>query len=117
VVHFAGLKSVAESVAKPLDYFRNNVFGSMTLLECMLAHGVYNIVFSSSATVYGEPTMIPIPESHPVGPINPYGRSKLMVEEIIRDFCKANKQMNAALLRYLIVRIPFTDVVTLTRCD
>jgi UDP-glucose 4-epimerase len=101
VIHFAGFKSVNESIEKPLMYYTNNTFGTAILLECMLEVGCFNIVFSSSATVYGEKIQVlPIPETHPTGPINPYGRSKLMCEEIIKDVCVAHKQMNAAILRY-----------------
>jgi UDP-glucose 4-epimerase len=100
VIHFAGFKSVNESIQKPLMYYSNNVYGTVVLLECMLEHNCNNIVFSSSATVYGEPQVLPIPESHPLSPINPYGRSKLMAEQVIQDVCVANKNFNAALLRY-----------------
>jgi UDP-glucose 4-epimerase len=85
VVHFAGLKAVGESVEKPLLYYDNNVAGSITLLGAMRKHGVRQIVFSSSATVYGEPATLPIPETHPLGPANPYGRTKEMIEKIIAD--------------------------------
>ncbi|KAJ3126137.1 hypothetical protein HK098_007848 [Nowakowskiella sp. JEL0407] len=100
VIHFAGLKSVTESVSTPLKYYTGNVSGSVILLEVMLEHGVYNIVFSSSATVYGQPEELPIPETHSFGPTNPYGRSKLMVEDIIRDTCASEPRLNAAILRY-----------------
>ena len=86
VVHFAGLKAVGESVAQPLRYYDNNVHGSQVLLQAMADAGVFNMVFSSSATVYGDPGEMPISEQCPVGcPTNPYGRSKLMVEDILRD--------------------------------
>ncbi len=86
VLHFAGLKAVGESVQKPLAYYENNVSGSVVLFQAMAAAGVFNLVFSSSATVYGEPKQMPISEECPTGvPTNPYGRSKLMVEEILRD--------------------------------
>lgn len=100
VIHFAGFKSVNESVEKPLMYYSNNTYGTVVLLECMLAAKCHNIVFSSSATVYAPTTVLPIAETHPLGPINPYGRSKLMCEEIIRDACIAEPKMNAAILRY-----------------
>ncbi|KAJ3398969.1 hypothetical protein HDV05_002146, partial [Chytridiales sp. JEL 0842] len=101
VIHFAGLKSVSESVSQPLRYYNVNVQGTLILLECMKACGVKDIVFSSSATVYGDPRTVPILESHPLGPqLNPYGRSKYMAERIIEDFCLTNTDMNAALLRY-----------------
>ena len=85
VIHFAGLKAVGESVEKPLLYYDNNVGGTLTLLAAMEKHGVRRIVFSSSATVYGEPEKLPIPESHRLGPTNPYGQTKRMIEQIIRD--------------------------------
>jgi UDP-glucose 4-epimerase len=85
VIHFAGLKAVGESVEKPLLYYDNNVGGTLTLLGAMEKHGVRRIVFSSSATVYGEPEKLPIPESHRLGPTNPYGQTKRMIEQIIRD--------------------------------
>jgi len=100
VIHFAGLKSVSESISKPLEYFRVNVTGTCVLLDCMKAAGCNNIVFSSSATVYGHPKTMPIFEDHDLAPINPYGRSKYMAEIVIQDFCNANPSMNAALLRY-----------------
>lgn len=100
VVHFAGLKAVGESVEKPLMYYQNNVTGSLTLFETMLKHGVYNVVFSSSATVYGEPATVPIDESFPLFALNPYGQSKLMVENVLRDLGIAESKLNAILLRY-----------------
>ncbi|EHJ93074.1 UDP-glucose 4-epimerase GalE [Vreelandella boliviensis] len=101
VVHFAGLKSVGESVAQPLRYYENNVYGSQVLFKAMTDAGVFNVVFSSSATVYGEPAEIPISENCPVGrPINPYGRSKLMVEDILCDLAIADPRWRIALLRY-----------------
>ena len=100
VVHFAGLKSVGESVAKPLEYFDNNVSGSTVLLECMAEAGVKTIVFSSSATVYGDPASVPIREDFPLSATNPYGRTKLMIEEILRDVAAADKEWRIALLRY-----------------
>uniref|UniRef100_A0A8C4TPX7 UDP-N-acetylglucosamine 4-epimerase n=1 Tax=Falco tinnunculus TaxID=100819 RepID=A0A8C4TPX7_FALTI len=101
VMHFAGLKAVGESVQKPLDYYRVNLTGTIRLLETMKAHGVRNIVFSSSATVYGDPKYLPLDENHPVGGCtNPYGKSKYFIEEMIRDLCKAERDWNAVLLRY-----------------
>jgi len=101
VLHFAGLKAVGESVAKPLDYYENNVAGSVTLCQAMAAAGVYRLVFSSSATVYGEPTQMPIREDFPTGiPTNPYGRSKLMVEELLQDLARSEPRWSIALLRY-----------------
>ena len=85
VIHFAGLKAVGESVEKPLLYYDNNVGGTLTLLAAMEKHGVRQIVFSSSATVYGEPEKLPIPETHRLGPTNPYGHTKRMIEQIISD--------------------------------
>lgn len=100
VVHFAGLKAVGESVAKPLLYYQNNVVGSLNLLECMQVHQVTQLVFSSSATVYGDPHAVPIEEHFPLSATNPYGQSKLMVEYIIKDFVRANPAFKAVLLRY-----------------
>jgi UDP-glucose 4-epimerase len=101
VIHFAGLKAVGESVSKPLHYYDNNVAGSLVLFEAMQRAGVFQIVFSSSATVYGEPDSMPISESFPTGvPTNPYGRSKLMIEEMLQDLCKSDDRWSAALLRY-----------------
>ncbi|KAJ3116001.1 hypothetical protein HDU96_010649 [Phlyctochytrium bullatum] len=103
VIHFAGYKSVNESIAKPLSYYRNNVWGSCILLEVMQEFGVRKIVFSSSATVYASgDTAVKgrITEAAPIGPINPYGRSKYFVEEVIRDVCTSDPTFSAALLRY-----------------
>ncbi|OWK12772.1 GALE [Cervus elaphus hippelaphus] len=101
VIHFAGLKAVGESVQKPLDYYRVNLTGTIQLLEIMRAHGVKNLVFSSSATVYGNPQYLPLDEAHPTGGCtNPYGKSKFFIEEMIRDLCQADKAWNAVLLRY-----------------
>ncbi|KAG5266048.1 hypothetical protein AALO_G00249230 [Alosa alosa] len=101
VMHFAGLKAVGESVEQPLRYYRVNLTGSINLLEVMQAHGVHNVVFSSSATVYGDPQKLPIDESHPAGACtNPYGQTKYFIEEMIKDHCKAEKDWNAVLLRY-----------------
>lgn len=101
VLHFAGLKAVGESVAQPLRYYDNNVHGSQVLLQAMADAGVFSFVFSSSATVYGEPAQMPISETCPVGqPTNPYGRSKLMVEDMLRDLATANPRWRIAILRY-----------------
>lgn len=101
VLHFAGLKAVGESVAQPLRYYDNNVHGSQVLLQSMADAGIFNFVFSSSATVYGEPAQMPISETCPVGqPTNPYGRSKLMVEDILRDLAVSDPRWAFAILRY-----------------
>jgi UDP-glucose 4-epimerase len=100
VIHFAGLKAVGESVAKPLWYYQNNISGTLSLCEVMAEFGVKNIVFSSSATVYGDPATVPITENFPLSCTNPYGRSKLMIEEILRDIHLADRDWNVALLRY-----------------
>ncbi|WP_249960959.1 UDP-glucose 4-epimerase GalE [Histophilus somni] len=101
VIHFAGLKAVGESVKKPLHYYQNNVNGSLTLLEEMLKAGIYNLVFSSSATVYGDPEIIPITETCKVGgTTNPYGTSKFMVERILQDAVSANPHLSVVILRY-----------------
>lgn len=100
VIHFAGLKAVGESVAKPLLYYHNNITGTLILLECMRKHGVKNLVFSSSATVYGEPKYVPLDEKHPLSTTNPYGSTKLMIENILTDVQKAEPDMSIVLLRY-----------------
>ena len=100
VIHFAGLKAVGESVHKPLEYYNNNITGTLILCDEMRKHGVKNIVFSSSATVYGDPHTCPILETFPLSATNPYGRTKLMIEEMLVDICKADKELNVALLRY-----------------
>nr|WP_315253018.1 UDP-glucose 4-epimerase GalE [uncultured Duganella sp.] len=100
VIHFAGLKAVGESVAQPLRYYDNNVSGTVALLETMASFGVKSIVFSSSATVYGDPASVPILEDFPLGATNPYGRSKLMVEELLRDLARSDASWRIALLRY-----------------
>ena len=89
VIHFAGLKAVGESCEKPLEYFRNNLGNTLNLLQVMREHGVKNFVFSSSATVYGQPKTVPIKEDFPLSVTNPYGRTKLMIEDILRDVYKA----------------------------
>ncbi len=101
VLHFAGLKAVGESVQQPLAYYENNVSGSVVLFQAMAAACVFNLVFSSSATVYGEPKQMPISEAFPTGtPTNPYGRSKLRVEEVLRDLAISEPRWSIALLRY-----------------
>jgi len=100
VVHFAGLKAVGESFERPLAYYDNNVGGSLALLEAMQAHGVHRLVFSSSATVYGDPQQLPLTEAHALQPTNPYGRTKLMVESIIADHAAAQGDFRHATLRY-----------------
>ncbi|TWI68186.1 UDP-glucose 4-epimerase [Desulfobotulus alkaliphilus] len=101
VIHFAGLKAVGESVEKPLAYYDNNVYGTLVLCQAMAEAGVFQLVFSSSATVYGEPDTMPIREDFPTGrPSNPYGRSKLMVEEILKDLSLSDSRWSIALLRY-----------------
>ena len=101
VIHFAGLKAVGESVAKPLEYYHNNITGTLLLCDVMREHGVKNIIFSSSATVYGNPAFIPITEECPKGVItNPYGHTKSMLEQMLSDLHKADSEWNVILLRY-----------------
>lgn len=101
VLHFAGLKAVGESVKNPMAYYQNNVAGTLALSQAMVDAGVYQLVFSSSATVYGEPSRMPISESCPTGvPTNPYGRSKLMVEDMLKDLTRSDTRWRVALLRY-----------------
>ena len=100
VIHFAGLKAVGESVEIPLHYYNNNVVGTLNLLEAMKKNDVRKLVFSSSATVYGDPHKVPILENFPLSATNPYGRSKLMIEEILRDLYKAEPDWDIAILRY-----------------
>lgn len=101
VIHFAGLKAVGESVHKPVEYYSNNLISTCNLLKLMKKYGVHNIVFSSSATVYGVPKHVPLYETDPVeSATNPYGETKVMIERILEDACKADKELNAALLRY-----------------
>ncbi|MFQ9510437.1 MAG: UDP-glucose 4-epimerase GalE, partial [Lachnospiraceae bacterium] len=100
VIHFAGLKAVGESVQKPLEYYYNNITGTLILCDVMRGHGVKKIVFSSSATVYGNPKTVPIKEDFPLSVTNPYGRTKLMLEEIFRDFAVADDEWDIVLLRY-----------------
>ena len=101
VIHFAGLKAVGESVAKPWEYYHNNITGTLVLLDVMRIHGCKTIVFSSSATVYGDPAFVPITEDCPLGtPTNPYGKTKAMLESIMMDMQAADNEWNVALLRY-----------------
>ncbi len=100
VIHFAGLKAVGESVEKPLEYYHNNITGTLVLLQTMRAHGVKRIVFSSSATVYGSPKSVPICEDFPLSTTNPYGATKLMIEDILRDLWHSDNEWSIALLRY-----------------
>jgi UDP-glucose 4-epimerase len=101
VIHFAALKAVGDSTEHPLKYYRNNVSGSISLLQAMEKAGVHQLVFSSSCTVYGEPERVPLDESHPVGGVSsPYGRTKFQMEEIIRDHSSANPNFKAGVLRY-----------------
>ena len=101
VIHFAGYKAVGESVAKPIEYYHNNMTGTLVLCDVMRAHGVKNIVFSSSATVYGDPAQIPITENCPKGqPTNPYGWTKSMLEQVLTDIHTSDKEWNVILLRY-----------------
>ncbi len=100
VIHFAGLKAVGESVAKPLYYYHNNLTGTLVLCRAMQKHNVKKLVFSSSATVYGEPETVPIREDFPLSTTNPYGSTKLMIENMLRDLCVSDSDWSIALLRY-----------------
>ena len=100
VIHFAGLKAVGESVAKPLMYYQNNLISTLNLIELMEKYDCKNLVFSSSATVYGDPISVPIDETFDLHVTNPYGRTKLMIEDMLRDYSHVNKDKNIALLRY-----------------
>jgi len=100
VIHFAGVKAVGESTADPIKYYDVNVGGSISLLTAMSKAGCNNIVFSSSATVYGEPQYLPYDEAHPTNPVNPYGRTKLMIENIIHDWIKVDLKRKGTILRY-----------------
>ncbi|MCI0520628.1 MAG: UDP-glucose 4-epimerase GalE [Chloroflexi bacterium] len=100
VIHFAGLKAVGESVGQPLRYFQNNVSGTLNLCQVMAEHGVRDLVFSSSCTIYGDPASVPVREHFPRSATNPYGRSKLMIEEILEDLYVADPGWNIILLRY-----------------
>jgi len=100
IVHFAGYKAVGESVKLPVDYYDNNIVSTLNLLKCMKKYGVNNLVFSSSATVYGTNEVMPLKEDFPTGATNPYGRTKLFIEEILKDCQIANPNLNIAILRY-----------------
>lgn len=100
VIHFAAFKAVGESVANPLKYYHNNITGTLLLCEAMIARGVKNIVFSSSATVYGDPATVPVRENFPLSAVNPYGQTKLMMEQVLRDLYGADPSWNISLLRY-----------------
>ena len=101
MIHFAGLEAVGESVSQPLLYYQNNVAGTLTLCQVMEEFGVHQLIFSSSATVYGDPASVPIREDFPTGTTNPYGASKLIVENMLRDVCAApDSQWKVSLLRY-----------------
>jgi UDP-glucose 4-epimerase len=100
VIHFAGLKAVGESTQVPLDYYDNNVTGTLNLLECMRAAGCHDLIFSSSATVYGNAPSLPYVEEHPLAPTNPYGRTKVIIEDMCRDLAAAEPGWHIALLRY-----------------
>ncbi|MDR3165045.1 MAG: UDP-glucose 4-epimerase GalE [Synergistaceae bacterium] len=100
VIHFAGLKAVGESVTKPLEYYSNNLCCTLSLLRAMKKYNVKKFVFSSSATVYGEPKSVPVAEDFPTSATNPYGATKLFIERILRDVCEADRSFNAAILRY-----------------
>jgi UDP-glucose 4-epimerase len=100
VIHFAGLKAVGESVADPLKYYDNNVVGSLRLLEAMTNNGIRKLVFSSSATVYGDPEYLPIDENHPIHPTNPYGQTKAQIEKILEDLVRSNSDWRVVCLRY-----------------
>src|SRR3984957_11977301 len=100
VLHFAGLKSVQDSVARPLEYYDYNVVGSHRLLRAMQNAGVNRLIFSSSATVYGNPQFLPYTEAHPLNPVNPYGRTKLMIEDMLRDQHASDPGWSIGILRY-----------------
>jgi UDP-glucose 4-epimerase len=100
IIHFAGLKAVGESVSQPLNYYVNNLESTLALLDVMKRHQCFNLVFSSSATVYGQPQELPIPEDHPLSATNPYGRTKLFIEGILRDLAASDSRWHIPLLRY-----------------
>ncbi len=100
VIHFAALKAVGESVAKPIEYYQNNITGTLVLLDCMRSHDVKKIVFSSSATVYGDPATVPIKEDFPKSATNPYGQTKVMIEQILQDVYVSDSAWSIVLLRY-----------------
>jgi UDP-glucose 4-epimerase len=100
VIHFAGLKAVGESVAMPIEYYHNNITGTLNLIYEMRDHDCFKLVFSSSATVYGKPASVPIKEDFPLSTTNPYGTTKLFIEQILQDLCVADKRFSVVLLRY-----------------
>ena len=100
VLHFAGLKAVGESLCNPLAYYENNICGTLKLLQAMEKVGCTNLIFSSSATVYGHPDTLPLKEGHNLNPLNPYGRTKLFIEEMIKDWCISDPRKSAVILRY-----------------
>ncbi len=100
MIHFAGLKAVGESVSRPLDYYRNNVGGTISLLDAMRDTGVRNLIFSSSATVYGDPATVPVTEASPRSATNPYGRTKLIIERMLEDLVRAEPDWSVTVLRY-----------------
>lgn len=100
VIHFAGLKAVGESSQIPVEYYDNNINGTLCLLRAMKKNSIYNLVFSSSATVYGDPKYLPLDENHPLSATNPYGKTKLFIEEILRDVYHSDKNWHMAILRY-----------------
>jgi UDP-glucose 4-epimerase len=100
VIHFAAFKAVGESVANPLKYYHNNITGTLALCEAMIAHGVKTMVFSSSATVYGDPSRVPVTEDFPLAGVNPYGHTKLVMEQVFRDLYRSDPSWNITLLRY-----------------
>lgn len=114
VIHFAGLKAVGESVAKPLEYYDNNVNGTLVLVDAMREAGVKSLVFSSSATVYGDPASVPITEDFPTSATNPYGRSKLMVEECLTDFQKRT-QIGVSLCYVISTQLALIQQVSLVK--
>jgi UDP-glucose 4-epimerase len=122
VIHFAGFKAVGESVAKPLMYYQNNINTTLNILKAMQKYGCKQLVFSSSATVYGDPEVVPITEQSPLSATNPYGQTKLMIENILKDVAAADATMRIAVLRYfnpvgahasgLIGEIPMVSLTT-----
>ena len=100
VIHFAGLKSVGESIQTPIEYYENNIEGSISLLHALKVSNVKTLIFSSSATVYGDPKYVPLDEEHPIGPTNPYGRTKLHTEEILKDLASSDPSWRIVCLRY-----------------
>lgn len=100
VIHFAGFKAVGESVTMPIEYYRNNIVGTLNLIEEMREHNCFNLVFSSSATVYGKPKTVPIKEDFPLSTTNPYGTTKLYIEQILKDLCVSDERFSVVILRY-----------------